>query len=196
MSDDNPSSMPKLRTLDLARRVVGVTASGTVLPVGMYALDDIERRLELMPLSERSTFGKISFAACDLLDEDLPQVQRIVCMLPNCKKVNLDATALHSSRATDIRLWTTMPYVQYISFVATPLAGITGRPMFDRLDAEDMKKLIFLDTFQLEKPQWKKTVRKSELHSIVLETHRAFAADARTAVQALLPSASADTFMG
>lgn len=124
--------------------------------------------------ADLARISELDLSYCDIFDQDLPAVLTIVELLPKCAVLNLTGTSLNSASAAVVQQFTTRPSLEYLLIAGTGLASINGRSMFAGLKEEDLKKIVFLASNMLSSRTWKNTVRNTDHHPIVVETHCKF----------------------
>eukprot|EP00047_Mylnosiga_fluctuans_P024989 m.177803 g.177803 ORF g.177803 m.177803 type:complete len:315 (+) comp9976_c0_seq6:59-1003(+) len=116
----------------------------------------------------------LDFTGCYLVVADLPDLCRLVEMLPSCEVVILRGCNVKTARADNLQKLLLIPHLRFLDVSLTTLASAIRIDLYKCLEDHDFDKLIFIDNpEQLSRPGWRVLVHP-ELQPRVIKTHQAY----------------------
>jgi len=152
------------------------------LTLRMYRLDEPTSILpDLLSVTQNLDISNL-----DLLDRHFTEeiLVLLAAVLKQCLIVDVSCNCLSNSEATILKMLQQFPQIQFVNIQRNRLATIDRKDWLAKLDADILKKLIWVPEFWLQDGGWKELIRQ-ELHATVIAAHTRYyeTAYARQATQ-------------
>lgn len=136
-----------------------------------HTLDDLYEFVAVLTDDERNKVRGLKLTDNAIDELDFPFIKDLLeKLLPNVRDLNLSFTAMIYTTGQQMQVLTRMPQLQSISIVGTVVSGYLGRAMFETLEAQDIRKMVFMTPTIIMSKAYMRIVPEY-LASVALDTH-------------------------
>jgi len=125
-------------------------------------------------------YDVVNFSGNHLLDDDLPEIAKAISKW-NPKIVNLSNNRFHGydmryRKEVDKALQDILAVssVKYVDITANPLASVDRKDLFNLLNKEQLKKLIWIPKNWINGGNWKVMIDNKSFHPEIEKTHKEY----------------------